>query len=336
MDEKPDTISDLDRLRNLPIRSEEIGFSPEEMSACTKCGKPNAPNRSACLYCGAEFHRVAGLKLDRRELESWENGFNVVITAAAAANVNLDAAAEKLAALLTVDAEMVSPILRSGKALPIARVESEEQAALISEMLAGIGIESRTVQDESLLPNALPHRLRSIEFAGDKLALQLFNGVDIHSLGHGDLALVVTGIVRETRTESVEKRKRRTTKTLSETQTASAEPVIDIYSKHDSAGWRIPARGFDFSCLGPDKTLLVAENMEKLVSRLGEFSTSAKVIDDFGSVSSMLEYCWPSESRKDNRGLQHSGFMRQNYSSVFTTTNALQLIKYSRLQWHLL
>lgn len=335
MDEKPDTISDLDRLRNLPIRSEEIGFSPEEMIACAKCAKPNAPNRSACLYCGAEFHGVARSKLDSRELESWENGFNVVITAAAAANVNLDAAAEKLAALLTVDAEMVSPILRSGKALPIARVESKEQAALISEMLAGIGIESRTVQDESLLPSALPHRLRSIEFADGKLALQLFNGVDIHSLGHGDLALIVTGVIQETQTESLEKRKRRVTTTVSEAQTSSDEPVIDIYSKHDSTGWRIPTRGFDFSCLGPDKSLLVAENMEKLVLRLAGLSGWVKVIDDFGSVGSMLEHCWPSESRKDNRGLKRSG-LAQKYSSVFTTTNALQLTKYSRLQWHLL
>src|SRR5688572_19041188 len=127
MAENPDNDSDLDRLRNMPIRSEEIGYSPEEMLSCPKCAKPNAPNRAVCLYCGAPLVEGATAKLEHRELESWENGFNVVVTAPGGA-ADADRASRKLAGVLGVEPETLVPILRSGTPLPIARVESEEHA----------------------------------------------------------------------------------------------------------------------------------------------------------------------------------------------------------------
>src|SRR6187549_3439501 len=80
MVDEVDQNAEPDWLRNLPLRSEEIGFAPDELVACAECGKPNAPNRGTCLYCGAKREGFAGdEKLEIRELEDWENGFNVIL-----------------------------------------------------------------------------------------------------------------------------------------------------------------------------------------------------------------------------------------------------------------
>jgi hypothetical protein len=133
----------------------------------------------------------------------------------------------------------------------------------------------------------------------------------------------------------MEKRKRRVTKTLNETQTSSAEQVIDVYSRHDPIGWRVRSNGFDFSCLEA-KSLLVIDNMDRLKAKIAGISDSIKVVDDFAASESLLQCFWPTEYRKDVFGFQRSGFARKDLSSVATVNNALQLTKYSRLQWQLL
>ena len=334
MSEADDPISDLDRLRNLPIRSEEIGFAPDAMIACEKCTRPNAPNRAVCIYCGTALPgSVAEATLELRELENWESGFNVVVS-----GVDADAgpAAAMLAKMINAEINGVRGIIESDKALPVARVESESHAEAIIERLRGHGVEARIVSDESLLPRQTPTRLRAIEFTDDELVLNLFGKAETERLQRDDFALIVPGVLFEARTDAIEKRKRQKTTTMSEIQTSSDEPVIDIYSRHDPTGWRIPANGFDFSCLGAQKSLLVADNMETLVAKLESFGPTVKVVDDYASVRAMLEQSWPAESRRDSLGMQRSGFNRKDLASVSTTTNQIQFTRYSRLQWHLL
>jgi hypothetical protein len=323
----------LERLKNMPIRSEEIGFSPDELKPCAKCGKPNAPDRAACLYCGNEFEGAVAAKLDTRELEPWEKGFNVVLLETGAADVA--AIAAKLSGLLGTEAENLKEILRSDRSIPIARLESQKDAAVVSEKLAAFGVTARVIADEALHAETRPVRLRSITFGQDELHLHPFNPGTDQSLARTDLALIAVGAILEERTESVERRSRRESKTLSEFQLSSDEPVIDIYSRHDPAGWRIPTSGFDFSCLGSHKTLLAAENMKRLVSKLAEFSPAAKVVDDYSDLRPRLEHCWPGESRKDARSVGNR-VGRRDVASVVRTSNAGQWTKYSRLQWHLL
>jgi hypothetical protein len=336
MSESGDQHSDLDRLRDLPIRSEELGFAPNEMIACEKCARGNAPNRSECIYCGAHLggETAPQSKLDFREPESWESGFNVIVMRPGEDSGH--EAAKMLAGILSAEPDVILTILESGKALPVARVASEANAAFIEEKLAGCGLDTRTVSDEALVPSQVPVRLRKLEFASDGLKFEVFGKDESGVIAREDLGLIVPGVLLEGRTESIEKRKRRANVTLSETQTSSDQPVIDIYSKHDPLGWRIPASGFDFSCLGAQKSLLVADNMESLVARLAAYSPTAKLANDYPNVRPLLEHCWPSESRRDGLGLQRSGFARKNLASVFTTNNLLQFTKYSRLQWHLL
>jgi hypothetical protein len=325
------------RLHDLLIRAEEIGFTPDEMIGCGKCAKPNPPTRTNCLYCGNGLdNRTASsaeTALNVRELEGWENGFNVVIVESSKADTK--SAAAGLARLLTAESETFEEILSSGKRVPIARMESETDALAVSEFLSRFGVEARIVPDERLQPT-VPHvRLRAMTFGDAKLSLELFNSGDVVSVSYDDLALVVPGTLRTIRTEMMEKRKRRVTKTLNEIQTASSEQLIDIYSKHDPVGWRVRSSGFDFSCLD-DKSLLVIDNMGRLQEKLASLSSSKIVVDDFDAIEPLLHYCWPSEHRKDALGFQRSGFARKDLSSIATVNNTLQVTKYSRLQWQLL
>ena len=326
-----DSNSDPEWLKDLPLRSEEIGYSPDEMTACPRCGRPNAPNRASCLYCGAETDGAHATKLDVRELDSWENGFNVVVVNTR--DANLDSAARELAFMLRSEGELLKPILNAGRPLPLARLESEGQAAAISEKLSAFGIEALIVADTALQPMTPPIRLRSVSFEDSELGLTLFGSGEVRAVKREDIALIVLGVIFEERTESIERRKRRTAKTISEFHASSDELVVDIYSTLDSTGWRIPSSGFDFSCLGSEKSLLVGENMERLIAKLVEFSPAARLVDSYVDVRSTLEHCWPSELRKD---AQRLGLGSKDFSSVLSTNNATQLTRYSRLQWHLL
>jgi hypothetical protein len=267
-------------------------------------------------------------KFDIREPEGWENGFNVVVADAREADV--DRAAMLLASLLREERENAKIILTSGKTLPLARVESEEQASGITERLLELGVKTLIVSDTALQPNAPPTRLRSIAFESDELKLGLFGNGEVRTVKSTELALIVPGMIVERRTESVEKRKLRGAKTVSETEMSSDESVIDIYSNSEPSGWRIRAAGFDFSCLGSAKSLIVSENMKRLAARLAEFSPTARVVDDYMSIRSTLEHSWPSEAKRDSEVL---GLKGKEFARRLTTTNSTQFTKYSRLQW---
>ncbi|MEO8042384.1 MAG: hypothetical protein ABI646_07235 [Acidobacteriota bacterium] len=317
-------------LRKLPLRSEEPGFSPDQLIKCEACGKANAPNRVACLYCGAGIHGTTITRFDIEVPESWENGYNIIL--GDTPDAELEPAAIQIASMLGAETETVSTILAEGGGLPLARVKKESQAAAVSAKLAEFEIKSMIVADESLHAASAPTRLRSITFEGNSIRLELFNRGRFELLESSELMLVIPGVLLQGKTESVERRKRRGTKTLREAEMSSDEPVLDIYSVREPNGWRIRASGFDFSCLDADKSLIVGENMKKLTAKLIEFSPTTRVIADYSKISSILEYAWPSESRRDTLAL---GLNRKEVSNVFTTNNTLQFNRYSRLQWQL-
>ena len=315
--------------QKLDLRSNDLGFTPAELIECTRCSRANAPDRGTCLYCGAEFEGVGITKFDIREPEGWENGFNVVVVDSA--DADLDRASSVLGSLLREERERLKAILTCGKAIPLARVESAEQASGLAEKLLEFGVKTKIVTDTALQPAVPPTRLRSVMFDGNDVRLVLFSSGETITLRPEELALIIPGMIIERRTESIERRKLRGSKTLSETELSSHEPVIDIYSNEPS-GWRVPATGFDFSSLGRDKSLIVSENMKRLASKLAEFSPSARVVDDYINLRSELEHVWPSESSRHSEML---GIKGKDRSKKLTTNNSSQFTKYSRLQWQL-
>ena len=150
-----------DAAGGLPVRSEEIGFQPEELSACSRCGRANGPGRTKCLYCGAAMEARTGVaepRLDLTRLEEWEMGWNVAATSSESPD-----AAEEAAKLLPVDGEMIKKILELRTPIPVACVATEREALLIGERLGKLGLATAVISDEELSPGAPPVRLRGLE-----------------------------------------------------------------------------------------------------------------------------------------------------------------------------
>jgi hypothetical protein len=321
----------------LPI-AERAAFKPDEMVACGKCGRTNPPNRMQCFYCAAELE-IEELALESirpvlRKLEGWEKGYNVIYQPGA--SIPGREAVTTIARAIALDAEAADEIFRSSRPMPLARVEGEREAAFVEETLRAHGIDTSIVTDRSLAEEIPPKRLRTIEFSGDELRLTLFNTNETITIQSQDLALIVAGAVFEKKTEVIEKRKKGSSKTLDEIETASDEMLIDIYTATDPAGWRIPTKGFDFSCLGNEKGMLAVRNMRKLLERLVGCASGARYIDSYLADRNLLSYVWEVEEHKDFRGLQRSGFGKVDFGKISTSKNLGQFTKYSRFQWQLL
>ncbi|CAN5517442.1 hypothetical protein BH18ACI3_BH18ACI3_12020 [soil metagenome] len=325
-------------LKDLQIQSESTAFKPEEMVSCQKCGKSNPPTRLSCFYCSTELHLPAQhmhlAKLNLRKLENWEKGCSIIYLPVIEGRTEVDF--RDIARQLSIDTEALRLICELKSPAPIVRLESAREAEAFTQNFAQSGLRFLIVSDEILLADKPPVRLRSLEFGGESLALVYFNTGEKKIVPYEELSLIVTGAVFESKIESVEKRKKKEIKVLRETETSSDEAVIDFYSAADPFGYRIPLKGFDFSCLGAEKGLLAAENMRKLVSKLRTFAPSARFVDDYLANKELLDTVWEIDRRKDFHGLQRTGFGRKDFTNVALSNNLQQFTKYSRLQRHLL
>lgn len=325
-----------DWLKDLPAQSENIAFKPEEMIVCPKCARNNPPNRLNCFYCAADLglsaEQAEFVKPVLRRLEAFEKGFNLIVLPDASSEVNY----KEIAKNINFETEIVQKIVEAKKRVPIVRVESAIEAGIVGKILRRNGLETTVVSDESLASEKAPHRLRGLEFFDDKLILILFNQDEIAEISRENLTLIVTGAVFEKKTESLEKRKKGESKILDATETASDEILFDIYSRDDSFGFRILSKGFDFSCLGAEKTLLAAENMKRLAAKLQEFAPAAKTVNDYLSLREILGNVWEIEQRKDSLGLKRHSFGKFDFTNVASSNNLRQFTKYSRLQWQIL
>lgn len=337
MEKKPQQIHSDQWLKDLPIQSQNEGFKPEEMISCPKCERRNPPNRLKCFYCGAELPltETKFIKPNLRKLENWEKGFNVIFQPDDSDVSKIEIS--ETAKLLSIENEDLRKIFNLKKPLPIARVESEREAKVVQERLNEFGLKTNILSDENLKMEIQPQRLRGIEFYDDKLILILFNADKIEQIERNDLRLIVSGLLFERKIESTEKyNRKKENKILEATEISLDEPLIDIYSRSDSTGYRILAKGFDFSCLGADKKLLVNENMKTLAEKLKVFAPEAKFDDDYRHIRVEIGHVWEVEQRKNSKGVKKKSFSSINLENVTTVDNLSQFTKYSRLQWHLL
>ena len=335
MTNETDNASDGGRLDGMQIQAENIAFKADEMIACAKCGKANPPNRASCLYCATPIElpeeRRLEAKLNLRPLENWEKGFNIVFMPSAD-----DRDTAGMASYLSIDRGVLREMLSATRPFPIARIESEAEAVIAVQQLGKFGLLATIVGDEILQADKLPIRLRGIEFRDSSIVVTAFNTGEKTEIGSEDVRMVVAGSVIESKRESVEKRKKKGTKLLQEIETASDEKLLDFYCGSDMIGFRVPTKGFDFSCLGAEKGLLAAENMDRLLERLFKFSPTAKMIEEYGAVANVLSTVWELDRRKDFQGLTRTGIGRAGFGNVVWTSNLTQFTKDSRLQRHLL
>ena len=323
-------MSDYNEIAGIRIRSDDAGFAAEEMRECGRCGRRNPPNRPSCLYCGNEFELTGGteIKIDSRPLEPWENGHNVV-----AVGLTAEFRADTLHAAIPIIDEGVGERLPDAELpIPVARLRTAAEAGEIQRKLTTIGIDSVTVADLELAPDTPPVRLRSMELGDRGLTVREFNtGRDV-DIAAGDLVLIVAGTINESRLESFEKRKRGTAETTAETQTSSDSRVIDIYRRDDMTGYRITTTGFDFSCLALEKSLLAAENIERLAEKLGDLAPAAKLDRSYSAARALLDLVWEETRLGESLGFRRSGFGKKEIARVEKSTNLDQFNKYSRLR----
>ncbi len=326
-------------LKDLPVQTENPAFDAKEMISCVKCQRNNPPTRLKCLYCGAELEiseeQSGFIQPNLRKLEVWEKGFN--LTYQAKIDTFDESKLPEIAAMLKFEKDDLKKIFDDRKSLPIARGEGEKEVEIIQKRLIERGIETIVVSDEMLAVETPAKRLRGIEFWDDKLILVLFNSDEIVEISKDDLILIVSGAIVERKVESVEQRKKKGENKLIETgETFSDASLIDIYTRQNTIGYRIFAKGFDFSGLEAEKEILAVENMRKLVNKLCEVAPNVKFVDDYLQVRESLGKIWDVELNTDSQGLKRKGFGNFNLSNVTTANNLVQFTKYSRLRRQLL
>ncbi|MBK6751586.1 MAG: hypothetical protein IPG67_16710 [Acidobacteria bacterium] len=334
MNNLPDRTDEDPKAFDPAIQSEKIAFAPGELVSCDACSRQNPPNRTHCLYCGKELEfRAEDLddqKPVARALESWEAGFNVIFRSALS---NCDVSAANV--LLSENSELAA-IVRSGIPMPIARVESLKLAEILADKLKGVGIDCIVVGDADLDVERPPVRLSKVAVAGGHFEFTDFNTHSTVRIAFSDLTLIVTGQLNRTRTDLIEKRKRKGPELLDETASFADETLLDLYTTNDIRGYRIFSAGFDFSCLGDKMSLLARENMDRLITYLSDSAPSVIVVTNYAAARRYLAPFWEIETRSDAQGIKRIGFGKLGFGKTESTSNLQQFTKYSRLQRHLL
>ena len=322
-------------------------FAPGQMVACEECLRANPPTRMNCLYCGASLPRTkesaALWRPTLKKLEEWEQGFNVVTLARAAGALTSDAA-EEAASLLRLDVGGLKEIVLTGRAMPLARAASADEAWLIVERLRGLGLNTEVFPDEVLARS--PLRVRAFEFEDAAFVCRTGPEAEPRRVEWSEVVLLVTGRVVSRRIEVAERKRGLggRSETVETRELASDEAVLDLYTsavdEHEphatgGAGFRVMSGGFDYSCLGEGKGLLAGENFNSLVAELRERAPSAAYDEEYARLRPLLSDVWPSAERTESLGLRRERAGRFNTEAVTTVSNETQFTRYARLR-HLL
>lgn len=324
------------------LRSEPRGFAPEQMVACDVCLRANPPTRATCLYCAAPLPAtVASAELRRptlRQLEKWEQGFNVILLPEENNFVD-EESLRRVSELLRLSVEDLRRIAESGVALPLARAATIDEAELIAQHLSAHGMQNvLVVADETLGGSQnFSRRVRALEFTERELVLFPTGGASVVRCAWPDVSLLVAGrhFVRQIEVE--ERKGRGAENEMMDARELSAdEALLDVYTRRDGSGWRIGANNFDFSCLGDKKRLLATENFALLVETLRTRAAEAEYDETYRSARHALGSVWTLEQTTESHGLRRGSRPgRYNTEAVTTSDNETQFTRYSRLRRYL-
>ncbi|MEQ1765465.1 MAG: hypothetical protein ABL984_20215 [Pyrinomonadaceae bacterium] len=321
MTDDPQTVD------GIPIRSEEIGFSAEELIVCGKCSKANPPNRLNCLYCGGALELpseiAAGIRFKPSEIEDWEPGVNIVVTGGLS-----EADPGAIASAVAIGADLGDSLATIEPPLPLFRVRPED-ADEVEARMARLGLSVDRVEDVSLSLQKPPTRLKGMTFAGDSLTFHPFNSSAATIVNISEIILIVVGSLISTTAESKLKKTRKETKEFDEHMSSSDHAVIDIYPDADDIGFRILPHGFDFSCLGERKSLLAAENVRLLLEALRELVPNAIFDGSYSTKVDILDHVWPRTVANTSKGIERS-WLGVRRAIGTTTSNEDQFTRYSR------
>ena len=236
------------------------------------------------------------------------------------------------AALLRLKVPELSRILGFGQPVPLSRVATSEEAALIGEGLRRFGIDTLTITHAELHLAVTAKKIRALEVSDDAITAIPTSGGEKVTVSWDDITLVVAGRLILNRQETEERKRRGRKQTVAARQLSSDESVLDLYAGSDEGSWRINSNNFDFSCLGSAKAMTTFENFAALIRLLGERATKAQVDDSYNQARPALATVWPVEQQTRKGEWRRSGAGKLNVATVTTTDNEAQFTRYSRLR----
>ncbi len=323
-------------LQDLPKEAAAERFTTNQMISCEACGRSNAPTRLACLYCGTTMkiaeENAALARPVLRRLENWEKGWNVFYLPGETADFD-ELKLAQTAAFLRLERAEFDKILEANHILPVAQAESEAEASVVEKHLQANGFKTALVADEALETTVLPRRVRSMEIGDNHLSLHLLGkSEEAVQVLFADFELIIVGAIFERQVENRERRKKEDSFEVKESREISSdESLLDFYVKNDTAGYRISAKNFDFSCLGAEKKLLARENFGILLEKLKEKAPTAAFDDSYKRLRGALNPVWPPDQRNESLGWQHEGIGKISIDNRMTVNNAAQFLRYSRM-----
>ena len=312
--------------------SEPQGFAPEQMIRCEECLRANPPTRINCLYCNVPLPVTQSSARLRKPVlrppEKHELGYNTIVLPS---NEATPETVSDAASFLKMKPEDFERILAERLPLPVARTASREEAQLVGDRLTELGFRILTLHDEGSVT-----RVRSLAFDDAGLVInpgRITNEVDVL---WSDVVLLVAGRLIEKRVEVKEVKSRRAENEILDTsELFSDEAVIDLYLSINSDTWRMSANGFDFSCLGAEKSLLANENFTRLQRLLITKATVARVDDSYNRRRSLLDLTWGPEQETKSSGWRRERPGRLSIGMPTIHNNESQFTRYSRLLYYL-
>ncbi|HEX5884933.1 MAG TPA: hypothetical protein VFY67_10390 [Pyrinomonadaceae bacterium] len=314
--------------------SEPVGFSAEQMIRCEECLRANPPTRVTCLYCVAPLPLTETAARLRKPVlhppEKHQLGYNNILLPQDQA-ISTEVVNEA-AALLKLTPENLQQILSQGIPLPVARTASREEAELVFLRLRDLGLQCLTLSDDDDLglSNSSVKRVRSMSLEDVSVTMQ-----DIE-FSWADIDLILPARLFETRFEIKERMTRKPEKDILDTnEFFRDEAVIDFYIAKHSSTWRVSANGFDFSCLGKEKSLVANENIGKLQRLIVGKASKAQVDESYNRVRNLLELVWTTRPETQSSGWRRERPGKLSVGIATTKSNEVQFTRYSRLRYYL-
>jgi hypothetical protein len=316
-------------------REEARPFSHDEMVTCAECLRANPPTRPNCFYCGAKLPLSASgaSSLRRptlRQPEKWEEGYNIVLSEGALLSEQL---LSEVTGLLRLEREEAARILEAAEPVPLARVDSPEEARLVEERLRASGLNVLVIPDKDLMmKDENRRRARAFDFEDDGLVAYAAGSNETWRAKWTDILLMTTGRLVVRRVEVEERRKGSGSEVVEAREMMGDVLLLDLYTGASDGGWRVASDSFDFSCLGKKKALIASQNFALLIEALRERAPRMIVDESYNRLRQALAPVWPPEERKESRGLRRERPGRFNVEAVMTSDNETQFTRYSRLR----
>ena len=316
--------------------SEPQGFTPDQMIRCDECLRANPPTRVACLYCSAALPVTESSARLRKPMlqrpEKHQSAYNSILLPT---DSELPAQALAEAAhLLKLSTQNLQRIVAHKVALPVACTASREESDLVFHRLREVGLQTITLSDDELGASEMAvKRIKSISIDEQGITLQQAGTRSQAEVRWQEVVLVVMGRLFVRRVEIQERKTRRAENDIVQSsEFSSDEAVIDFYTPTQPYTWRINANGFDFSCLGFNKTLLANENISRLQQVIAANAPHAQVDDSYKTLRHTLDLVWGAQQETQSSGWRRERPGKLSVGLATINSNEGQFTRYSRLR----